>query len=230
MITIDSSASARAGGSLLDGVTMHLPRMPSTASRAREERPAPQRLRTRNPRSGFGLRVRAPAAAKRNGLPGGRSALLARTHGPDCIGLVRYNDRSANPEALLRRFPVPLGTEAPDPAAPRAKTPRDHPDLDARQAHPAARRTLPRVGTRTDLRHAATPSAPRDRRADRAALFGKNHPARRGFATISTCWEAGVSSPVTNTTNWDAVGFRIPVPEIPKKLSTFAVNQPLKTE
>lgn len=113
MITIDSLRVREGRRILLDGVTMHLPRN-AVHGITGEGRSALLR-------SVYGLVTPEAGSVSESGHPLPRSEMVFLEADPhfwpgltarDCIGLVRYNDRSANPEALLRRFPVPLDTEA----------------------------------------------------------------------------------------------------------------------
>ncbi len=113
MITIDSIRVREGRRTILDGVTMHLPRN-AVHGIAGEGRGA--LLRTvyglTTPEAGSvseaGQPLRQRDMAFLEADPHFWPGLTAR----DCIGLIRCYDRTENPEALIRRFPVPLDTEA----------------------------------------------------------------------------------------------------------------------
>ena len=113
MITIDSLRIRDGKRMLLDGVTMHLPQS-AVHGIAGEGRGALLRAiyGDLQPEAGTISEAGHPLQRREMALleadPRFWPGLTAR----DCIGLVRWFDRKVNPEALLRRFPVPLDTEA----------------------------------------------------------------------------------------------------------------------
>ena len=113
MITIDSLRIRDGKRMLLDGVTMHLPKS-AVHGVAGEGRGALLRAVYGELCPEAGVISEAGHPLQRHDMaflesdPRFWPGLTAR----DCIGLIRYHDRSANPEALLRRFPVALDTEA----------------------------------------------------------------------------------------------------------------------
>lgn len=120
MITIDGLRIREGRRMLLDGVTMHLPQN-AVHGVAGEGRSALLQAvyGTLRPEAGSITESGHPLPRREMAFleadPHFWPGLTAR----DCIGLIRYYDRETNPEALLRRFPVPLDTEAAtlDPAS-----------------------------------------------------------------------------------------------------------------
>ena len=113
MITIDSLRIRDGKRIVLDGVTMHLPKN-AVHGITGEGRSSLLRAvyGERIPEAGTisesGHPLRPHDMVFLEAMPHFWPGLTAR----DCIGLLRYHDRTVNPEALLRRFPVPLDTEA----------------------------------------------------------------------------------------------------------------------
>ena len=113
MITIDSLRVREGRRMLLDGVTMHLPKN-AVHGVAGEGRGALLRAVYGELRPEGGTISEAGHPLQRHEMtllkadPHFWPGLTAR----DCIGLVRYYDRRVNPEALIRRFPVPLDAES----------------------------------------------------------------------------------------------------------------------
>ena len=98
---------------LLDGVTMHLARN-AVHGIAGEGRSALLEAL-------YGIRTPDSGTISEAGHPLQRREMAFLEADPhfwpgltarDCIGLVRHNGRLANPEALLRRFPVPPDAQA----------------------------------------------------------------------------------------------------------------------
>ena len=113
MITIDALRIRDGRRMLLDGVTMHLSRN-AVHGIAGEGRSAllEALYGIRRPDSGTISEAGHPLQRREMAFleadPHFWPGLTAR----DCIGLVRHNGRLANPEALLRRFPVPPDAQA----------------------------------------------------------------------------------------------------------------------
>lgn len=113
MITIDSLRIREGRRVVLDGVTMHLPQN-AVHGLAGEGRSALLRAVYGDLRPEAGSITEAGHPLQRREM----SLLEADPHfwpgltARDCIGLIRWFDRKVNPEALLRRFPVPLDQEA----------------------------------------------------------------------------------------------------------------------
>ena len=113
MITIDSLRIREGKRTLLDGVTMHLPKNAvhgvvgegrSTLLRAIYGVLQPEAGSISEAGHPLQHQDMAFLEADPHFWPG----LTAR----DCIGLIRYFDHKVNPEALIRRFPVPLDAQA----------------------------------------------------------------------------------------------------------------------
>ena len=113
MITIDTLRVREGRRILLDGVTMHLP---GNAVHGITGEGRSLLLRTV-----CGLVTPETGSVSESGHPLQRREMAFLEADPhfwpgltarDCIGLVRYNDRTEYPAALIRRFPVPLDAEA----------------------------------------------------------------------------------------------------------------------
>ena len=113
MITIDALQIRDGKQTLLDGVTMHLSRSAVHGLAGQGRSALLQAIYGRlQPSGGTISEAGHPLPQQQMAFleadPHFWSGLTAR----DCIGLIRYFDRSVNPEALLRRFPVPLDAQA----------------------------------------------------------------------------------------------------------------------
>lgn len=113
MITIDALRIREGKRLLLDGVTMHLPKS-AVHGVAGEGRGALLQAvyGVLRPESGTISEAGHPLHPRDMVLLEADPRFWPGLTTRDCIGLIRCHDRSANPEALLRRFPVPLDTEA----------------------------------------------------------------------------------------------------------------------
>lgn len=113
MITIDSLRVREGRRTLLDGVTMHLPKN-AVHGIAGEGRSALLQAiyGTLEPEAGSISEAGHPLRRQEMSLLEADPRFWPGLTVRDCIGLIRWFDRKVNPEALIRRFPVPLDSEA----------------------------------------------------------------------------------------------------------------------